>query len=576
MGNIFNEERDDTMGNYKKFNPLAPAGIEARKAYLIGGGIASLASAAFLIRDAHMPGKNIHIIEQLDILGGSMDGAGTAEEGYTARGGREIEEHFECFMELFSFIPSLKDKSRNVLDEFYEFNRLEPIESHCRLVHSQGKKADFSNLGLSKKNAMELAKLHMLTEEALGTTTIEEFFDPDFFETNFWYFWASMFAFEKWHSVAEVKRYMERFMHLIGGMNRLKGILHTEYNQYDSLILPLITWLKEHGVCFDTGCKVTDIDFDFSNMEKKAASIQCIKNGEKNTIAVAPEDIVLFTNGSMTENTTRGDFNHPAVINRSEEKGCFSVWEKIARKSPDFGRPETFCGNIDKTKWLSFTVTLKDDDTVFPYLLKLTGDEPGMGGLVTIKDSSWFMSWVIPKHPHFINQPDNVKVLWAYALNLDKEGDYIPKTMAECTGREMFEELLYHMGLKDEIPEILSRTVNVIPSMMPYITSQFMPRTKGDRPAVIPEGSRNFGFIGQFAELADDCVFTVEYSVRSAMTAVYGLMELGKEAEPVYPGQYDIRVLANAAKTCLGVDKLPLKDIPLGEFIKNTELAKLL
>ncbi len=564
------------MGNYQKINPLTPQKIGTRNAYLIGGGIGSLASAALLIRDAHMPGKNIHILEQLDVFGGSMDGEGIPEKGYTARGGREIEEHFECFMELFSFIPSLNDKSRSVLDEFRELNLLEPIESHCRLVQNQGEKTDFSSLGLSKKNAMELARLHMLTEEALGAATIEQFFEPDFFETNFWYFWASMFAFEKWHSVVEVKRYMERFMHLIGGMNKLEGILHTEYNQYDSLILPLITWLKEQDVCFDGGCKVMDIDFDFSNNTKTATAIHYIKNEIDNVITVNQDDIVLFTNGSMTENTTRGDLNHPAVINRSDEKGCFSVWEKLALKSPDFGHPEAFCSNIDKTKWLSFTVTLKDDDIVFPYLLKLTGDKPGMGGLVTIKDSSWFMSWVVPKHPHFINQPDNVKVLWAYALNLDIKGDYIAKTISECTGREMFEELLYHMGLKDRIPEILSHTVNVIPSMMPYITSQFMPRVAGDRPDVIPAGSRNFGFIGQFAEVPYDCVFTVEYSVRSAMMAVYGLMNLGKEVEPVYPSQYDIRVLTNAAKTCLGIDKLPLKNIPLGTLIKNTELEKLL
>lgn len=563
------------MGNYQKINPLAPKNIKARNAYLIGGGIASLASAAFLIRDAHMPGKNIHVMEQLDVFGGSMDGAGIAEKGYTARGGREIEEHFECFMELFSFIPSLTDKSRSVLDEFRELNLIEPIESHCRLVHNQGEKADFSSLGLSKKNALELAKLHMSTEETLGAATIEEYFDPSFFETNFWYFWASMFAFEKWHSVVEVKRYMERFMHLIGGMNKLEGILHTEYNQYDSLILPLITWLKEQEVCFDKGCRVTDIEFGFLNKEKTATAIHYTKDSQETVIAVSPDDIVLFTNGSMTENTTRGDLDHPAVINRSEDKGCFSVWEKLAVKSPDFGHPKAFCSDIDKTKWLSFTVTLKDY-IVFPYILELTGDKPGMGGLVTIKDSSWFMSWVIPKHPHFINQPDNVKVLWAYALNLDVKGDYIPKSISECTGREMFQELLYHMGLKERIPEILSHTVNVIPSMMPYITSQFMPRVKGDRPEVIPEGSTNFGFIGQFAEVADDCVFTVEYSVRSAMMAVYGLMKLGKEVEPVYPSQYDIRVLTNAAKTCLGIDKLPLKNIPIGELLKNTELAKLL
>ncbi|MDQ0151093.1 oleate hydratase [Eubacterium multiforme] len=564
------------MGNYEKFNPVAPKNIDARKAYLIGGGIASLSAAAFLIRDAHMPGKNIHILEESKIYGGSMDGAGSPEKGYSARGGREIEEHFECFMELFSFIPSLTDKNRSVLDEFHELNIKEPIESHCRLVHNQGEKADFSSLGLSNENAMELAKLHMLTEEALGNKKVEEYFSKSFFETNFWYFWSSMFAFEPWHSVVELKHYMERFMHLIGGMNRLKGILHTEYNQYDSLILPLITWLKEKDVCFETGWKVTDIDFDFSNNEKVATVIHYVENGEEKKINVKEDDLVLFTNGSMTENTEKGDLNNKANLNRSEDKGCFSVWKKLAKKLPDFGHPDVFCEDIDKTKWLSFTVTLKDDDIVFPYLVNLTGDESGMGGLVTIKDSSWFMSWVIPKDPHFINQPENVKVLWAYALRLDVKGDYIHKTLSDCTGKEMFEELLYHMGLKDKIPEILKHTVNVIPSMMPYITSQFMPRVKGDRPEVIPKGSKNFGFIGQYTEITNDCVFTVEYSIRTAMMAVYGLMKLGKKVDPVYPGQYDIRVLSNAAKTCLGLNNLLLKEIPIGELLKNTELLKLL
>jgi oleate hydratase len=564
------------MNNYQKVTPKAPENISARNAYLLGGGIGSLSAAAFLIRDAHMTGKNIHILEQLEISGGSMDGAGTAEGGYTARGGREIEEHFECFMELFSFIPSLKDSNRSVLDEFRELNLEEPIESHCRIVSRQGEKEDFSAFGLSTENAMELAKLHLLTEEKLGATTIGEYFIPSFFETNFWFFWATMFAFEKWHSVVEVKRYMERFMHLIGGMNRLKGILHTEFNQYDSLILPLITWLKGQGVNFELGCSVTDIDFDFSNHEKVATAIHYTRNGKNETLAVKKDDLVLFTNGSMTQNTTRGDLNHPAVLNRSEEKGCFSVWEKLAKKSPDFGHPEKFCSDIDKTKWLSFTVTLKDDDIVFPYLLELTGDKPGMGGLVTIKDSSWFMSWVVPKHPHFINQPDNVKVLWAYALNMDVKGDYIHKTISESTGREMFEELLYHMGLKDRIPEILSHTVNVIPSMMPYITSQFMPRVAGDRPEVVPAGSRNFGFLGQYAEVPQDCVFTVEYSVRSAMMAVYRLMKIDKKVEEVYPSQYDVRVLTTAAKTCLNLDKVPLQNIPLGKLLQGTELAGLL
>lgn len=564
------------MGTYQRVHPRVPEGIAAKKAYLVGGGIGSLSAAAFLIRDGHMPGKNIHILEESDVYGGSMDGAGNAKDGYSARGGREIEEHFECFMELFGFIPSLTNPDRTVLDEFRELNLAEPIESHCRLVENAGQKADFSTLGLSTAHALQLGKLAMLTEEKLGRTTIEQFFDASFLETNFWYFWRSMFAFENWHSVVEVKRYMERFMHLISGMNRLKGILHTEYNQYDSLILPLVKWLEAQGVRFDKGHQVVDLELDTTGGEKVVTAIHLKVNGAAKTIPVSRGDLVMVTNGSMTENSTKGDLNRPAVLNRSvDERGCWSLWEKLAAKSPDFGRPEVFCGDIDKTKWLSFTVTLTDDDIVFPHLLELTGDLPGMGGVVTIKDSNWLMSWTAPKQPHFLNQPDNVKVLWAYGLFPDAVGNYVGKKMADCTGRELLEELCYHMGLKDRIPEILAHTTNVIPCMMPYITSQFMPRVAGDRPQVVPQGSVNLAFLGQFAEVPDDCVFTVEYSVRTAMTAVYRLLKLEKEVIPVHPSRYDVRVLLTAVRTCLGNKPLPLNR-SLGELLSGTEIAKLL
>ncbi|MBP2110949.1 oleate hydratase [Paenibacillus silagei] len=564
------------MGTYQRIHPQVQEGIASRKAYLVGGGIGSLSAAAFLIRDGHMPGRNIHILEQSSIYGGSMDGAGNAKDGYSARGGREIEEHFECFMELFGFIPSLTNPDWTVLDEFRELNLAEPIESHCRLVEKQGTPADFSSLGLSTAHALQLGKLTLATEERLGTVTIEQFFDPSFLETNFWYFWRSMFAFENWHSVVEVKRYMERFMHLISGMNQLKGILHTEYNQFDSLILPLMKWLEREGVHFDKGHEVTDLELSINGDEKVITAIQVQVNGSPKTIPVTRADLVMVTNGSMTENSTLGDLDHPAVLNRSvTERGCWSLWEKLAAKSPDFGRPEVFCGDIDKSKWLSFTMTFTDDEIVFPYLLELTGDAPGMGGVVTIKDSSWMMSWTAPKQPHFINQPDNVKVLWAYGLFPDAEGDYIKKKMSDCTGRELLEELCYHMGLVDRIPEILEHTTNVIPCMMPYITAQFMPRALGDRPQVVPQGSVNLAFLGQFAEVPDDCVFTVEYSVRSAMMAVYELLKLEKEVIPVHPSKYDVRVLLTALRTCLGNKPLPL-DKTLGELLAGTVLSKLI
>ncbi|MEN8906827.1 MAG: oleate hydratase [Clostridiales bacterium] len=552
------------MKNYEKINTVEQDSIDKKSAYLIGGGIGSLSAAAFLIRDGHMPAKNIHIFEKLNVLGGSMDGSGNPVDGYIARGGRELESRMECMWDLYGFIPSLKNPERTVLDEFREFNIEEPIVSHCRMVEKCGQKADFSKYELSIEDIFSLNKLVITHDNDIGNATCEQWFRPSFFETNFWYFWRSMFAFENWHSVLEVKRYMVRFMHLIGGMNQLEGILHTEYNQYDSLILPLITWLEKQGVSMELGVEVVDLDIKVTDFEKTVEKIYINRNGIDEIIETTIDDLVFFTNGSMTENSTIGNMHTPAVINKSQsERGCWSLWEKVAKKSSDFGNPEVFAGDIDKSKWLSFTVTMTDNTTVFDYLLKLTEDKPGMGGVVTIKDSSWLMSWVTPKQPHFINQPENVQVLWAYGLFPDNEGDFIKKKMSDCTGEELFTELLYHMGLQQQIPQILANS-NVIPCMMPYITSQFMPRSKGDRPEVIPTNSTNLAFLGQFSEIPNDCVFTVEYSVRSAMMAVYTLLKLDKQITPVYEGQFDVRVLLNAAKTLLdgrtiSIDKIIAK-----------------
>lgn len=562
------------MGNYQRIHPVAKDGIAEKKAYLVGGGIASLAAAAYMIRDGHMPGKNITILEETNVIGGAMDGAGNAEDGYIVRGGREWEEHYECTWDLFGSVPSLNDPQRTVLDEFRELNEAEPNESHCRLVHNCGEKADFSTFGLSTDHIKQLTKLILTPEEAIGGVTIEQWFDPSFLETNFWYFWRSMFAFENWHSVIEMKRYAQRFMHLLPGMNQLKGILHSQYNQFDSMILPLMTWLKSNDVNFERNAQVVDLDITIEDGKKTVTGIHVRRNGKHEHIAVTPETLVFVTNGSMTENSTLGSLHEPALLNRdTENRGCWNLWKKIAAKDPAFGNPAVFCDDIDKTKWESFTMTFKGD-LMRRFIKQLTDRDPGVGGVVTIKDSNWLMSWVCSKQPHFPNQPDDVFVMWAYGLFPDHVGNFVHKRMCDCTGEELLTELLYHMGLKERIPEFLSTVVNVIPCMMPYVTSQFMPRKKGDRPDVVPAGSVNLAFLGQFAEVPDDCVFTVEYSVRTAMTAVYQLLGLEKQVTPIFASKYDVRVLLAAGKALYGNRELPGEKL-VKKLLTGTELEKL-
>ena len=91
-----------------------------------------------------------------------------------------------------------------------------------------------------------------------------------------------------------------------------------------------------------------------------------------------------------------------------------------------------------------------------------------------------------------------------------------------------------------------NEVVAAIPVAMPYIDAQFLPRAVGDRPAVVPEGSTNLGFTGQFCEIPEDVVFTEEYSVRASRMAVYQLLGMKKEVAPVKPIRYDIRMILGA------------------------------
>lgn len=565
------------MGNFQNISTLKTKDIEDKSAYLIGGGIASLAAAAYLIRDGHMNGENITILEETDILGGAMDGSGDFDNGYLIRGGREMEEHYECTWDLFSSIPSMEEPNKTILEEFRELNMKDPNESTCRLLHNCGEKADFSSLGLNDSHIKQLAKLFLATEAELGTTTVEQFFDVSFFDTNMWYFWRSMFAFETWHSVAEMKRYMERFIHLLPGMNSMKNIMFSKYNQYESFILPLKNWLKSKGVVFDFNTQVTDLDMEIHEGLKKVTAIHLLRCKNKEIINITENDLVFITTGSMTENSSIGNMSTAPILN-TDEGGCWNLWKNISAKDSSFGNPEVFCSNIDKSKWESFTITCKDSKLI-QKIKELTGKDPYSGkvvtgGIITIKDSSWLLSVTCNRQPHFINQPKDVIVLWAYALFTDNVGDFIKKKMCDCTGEELAMELLYHMGLEKDIPQIL-KTINVIPCMMPYVTSQFMPRKKGDRPDVVPQGSINFAFLGQFVEIPDDCVFTVEYSIRSAMMGVYSLLNIDRNIPPVYPSKYDIRSVMAATKTLYGQRSLP-GEFLLKKLLQNTSLDGLI
>jgi len=550
------------MKNYDRIHARKPEGIETRHAHIVGGGIAGLSTAAFLTEDGQMPGANITVYEQLPVVGGSMDGSGNAIDGYISRGERELEPYMECLWYLCAMIPSLEEEGRTVLDETRESNRNLPIYANRRLFENKFRPRDISTLGLSKADMDHMMKMMTTAESELENVTIEQWFTADFFKSNLWYYWASMLVFQPYHSLIEMKRYTVRFMQHLDGVENLKGILRTRYDQYNSIIKPLHKWLEGKGVQFLTGAVVEEIHVEMDGESKTVTYLEVKKDGVLRKVPVASSDLVYFTNGSMTQNSSQGDAHTVAGMNRDDQnRGCFTVWEKLARVSPVFGNPEKFDEFPDKSHFISFTLTITDYPELFKHIEERTANITGTAGAITLVDSAWFFSMNTPPQPVFPDQPENVQVLWGYGLHGNEVGDFIKKPMTECTGAEILQELLYHMDYLNHYDEVLDHT-KIITSMLPYITSQFMPRTLTDRPQIIPNGCTNLAFIGQFVELEGDVVFTVETSVRTAMVAVYRTLHLDKPIAPLFEAQYDIRIITACIKKMLNTDLIKRDDLP--------------
>jgi len=513
-----------------------------KKAYLVGGGIGSLAAAAFMIRDGGMQGSNISIFEAAPVTGGSLDGGGNAEDGYTLRGGRMLTtDNYECTWDLFKSIPSLEHAGQSVYDETIAFNERHIPHSRARLVDRNRFKVDVSSMGFTMQDRLELLKLTEADEDTLGSSAITDWLSPEFFDTKFWYMWATTFAFQPWHSAVEFKRYLHRFMMEFSRIETLAGVKRTVYNQYDSLVRPLVAWLQEQGVTIIMDCAVTDITLQESGGRLTATALHCQRRGLADVIPVAADDLVFFQNASMTDASSYGSMHSAPAKRTKHDSHGWRLWEKLAEGRPELGRPAAFNSSIPESYWASYTVTLKDG-AFFDRMEQFTGNSAGTGGLVTFKDSNWFMSVVLAHQPHFAGQPEGVQVFWGYALHPDRIGNFVAKPMSDCSGEEILRELCGHLNFDLDI----MATANCIPCRMPYITSMFMPRAKSDRPLPVPANSVNLAFVSQFVELADDVVFTVEYSVRAAQTAVYQLLGVQRDVPAIQAHDKSLKVKLDA------------------------------
>ena len=560
-------------GTYEAFaRPEKPIDVDKKSAYIIGTGLAGLSAAFYLVRDGQMKGENIHLLEKLDLAGGSCDGRRDVTKGFYMRGGREMDNHFECMWDMFRSVPSIETPEVSVLDEYYWLNKHDPNYSLCRATINCGEDAHTDKLfKLDKKSALALSKLFITKEEDLENKKISDVLPDSFWETNFWLYWQTMFAFQKWSSALEMKRYLCRYVHHIDGLPDFSALRFTKYNQYESMILPLTKYLENHGVKIEYGIDVKNVIFDNKEEKKVATKIIYEKEGQEKEFILTENDLVFITNGCCTDTSCYGDQNTIPDLSKVKngEGESWNLWKNIASQAinGEFGNPDKFCSNTDETNWMSATVEVSDEE-IIKHIINICKRDPRegkvtTGGIVTVKDSmeNWYLSWTINRQPQFKSQKKNSVLVWVYALNTNREGNFVKKPIQNCTGREVCEEWLYHIGIPTDKIEEYANKCNTTTCYMPYINAFFQPREEKDRPLVVPKDAVNFAFIGQFAETPRDTIFTTEYSIRTGMEAVYTLLKVDRAVPEVWGSKYDVRELL---KACFyAVDKKSVDELPL-------------
>lgn len=530
------------------------------KIYIVGGGLSGLSAAVYAIQDANIPGENIHILEELNVLGGAFDSkGGTHNVPYAARGARLLDPAaHRAYRAWLTRIPSLTDQEemeklgsdsealknykvkKTLSDELDDFWATHKLNSITRLVGKDQRRIDHFHFGLSIGDKWHLLQLIVTSEAQYHNKRIDEYFQPSFFKTNFWYMFSSVFGFQQWHSLTEMRRYLRNYFQRIDTLSDLKKTgMNAEYNSYDSVIVPTVKWLRTRGVHFDMGCKVTDVDFKPTLDEKTVQKLYYMQDGVHKDVTINAGDFVLISIGSKTADSREGTMHSAPVLERNKVDGAWTLWENMARKQPGLGNPGHFTNSIDHSKFVVFNITAKGK-LLEDLIMKFTKNERfGEQHMVVFPESPWNLIVHIPWQPFVKNQDKDTTIIMAYALKGDNKGDYVKKPMGDCTGEELLTEMCYQFGFMNGLPAII-KNAECIPFMLPYVTSMFLPRTHYDRPPVVPDRSTNLAFIGEYTEMPEDSVFMVSYSTKSAQTAVYKLLHVDKEVTPTYHGMHNI------------------------------------
>ncbi|WP_277280855.1 oleate hydratase [Streptococcus hyointestinalis] len=560
--------------------------MQKKKAIMIGAGIANMAAAVYLIQEGGWNGDQITFYSLDDH--GSNDGSTTEaakddywnknhpmenQKGYIARGGRMLNYRtYVDLMDLLDRIPSATEQGMTAAQDTREFDAAHPTYDKARLLEGGKGIVNGSHLGLNNTSRKLLTKLIMMPdsrEEELDNVTIAEYFkdDPEFFETNFWFMWETTFAFRTQSSAQELRRYMHQMIYEFTQIEHLVGVNRTRYNQFESIMLPLINYLKDQGCKIVLNRLVTDWEFKETPMQDEitVTGLRMLNTdtNQEEFVEVDEDTAVIFTNGSITDSASLGDFDTPAPEN-PDYGAASSLWKKATQRFYNLGNPDKFFADRDASEWVSFTLTTKDH-LLLEEITRITTQEPGNAlnsfistvPVTPLHQKDVTMSIVVHHQPHFTTQKPNETVLWGYFLYPRRKGEFVGKPYIEMTGREMVKELIGQLAKVDPGPinietkekAIMKSVVNCIPVYMPYASALFNNRAKSDRPKVIPKHSTNLAFTGEFVEQPYQMIFTEQSAVRSGEIAAFHFAGVPmSRLVPTPRYDKDIKTLLKAAK----------------------------
>ena len=560
--------------------------MQKKKAIMIGAGLSNMAAAVYLIQEGKWSGDQITFYA-LDNYG-SNDGSPTQDvkddywnknhpmenqKGYIARGGRMLNYRtYVDLMDLLDRVPSMTEPGLTAAEDTRQFDAAHPTYDKARLLAGGQGIVDGGKLGLNNKSRKLLTQLIMMPdsqEEKLDNITIADYFkdNTEFFESNFWFMWETTFAFRTRSSAQELRRYMHQMIYEFTQIEHLVGVNRTRYNQYESIMKPLINYLEKEGCHIVLNSRVVDWKFKDSKMQDEitVTGLHMVntKTDENEFVPVDDDTAVIFTNGSITDSATLGDFNTPAAENM-DYGAASSLWKKASDHFYNLGNPDKFFADRDASEWVSFTLTTKNH-LFLNEIARITTQEPGNAlnsfistePVTPLGQKDVTMSIVVHHQPHFTSQKPNETVLWGYFLYPRRHGEIIDKPYIEMTGKEMLQELIGQLSkvdpgpinISDKEEEIMDSVINCIPVYMPYASALFNNRAKSDRPKVIPKHSTNLAFTGEFVEQPYQMIFTENSAVRSGEIAAFhfaGIPMSRLVKTPRY--DKDIKTLLRAAK----------------------------